>query len=464
MACRRRSQLAPPPRRRPGAGRPKVGSALCGLVSLFAFAGRQSWIAWAHGMSSSNAAALRGAVRVDTSGRHRAAGVGLWATGETDDALEEARMAAEAAKLRLEAERLKVELDEVRRASGFAARVAEPEAAPVASRAPDDNVVTAGGAAALGSPMPSRVVAGEAALALVEDSSVQGAANALLRLLRSADGEASFGYLMNVVVTKLEEASNTDYTLQECRKVLGDASLVEAWNQAGVDVAEAQDAICGAVDLFIVRGSPSSELKSARAARATALRLIIHDQLPDLFKGYARFIKLQGSVAQRRNEQEFLIDNSLVQNLKPEEKEAADFGARLENLPSEEARARSGLERFRQMPLMREVSSLLQADPGLSELARAFSPWEVRLYSAAHKVQYKALPEEERKKSDELEVVEIQLGPPQLLGILVVIAALAFFAASGVKNTFFPERNGDTSTRFSQTRMPLYGLKDANLK
>jgi len=375
-------------------------------------------------------------------------------------------MAAEAAKLRLEAERLKVELDEVRRASGFAAGVAEPEAAPVASRAPDDDAVTAGGAAAMGSPTPSpsRVVAGEAALALVEDSSVQGAANALLKLLRSADGEASFGYLMNMAVTKLEEASNTDYKLEECRKVLGDASLVEAWKQAGVDLAEAQDAICGAVDLFIVNGSPTSEVKSARAARATALRLIIHDQLPDLFKGYARFIKLQGSVAQRGNEQEFLIDNSLVQNLKPEEKEAADFGARLENLPSEEARARWGLQRFRQMPLMREVSSLVQADPGLSELARAFSPWEVRLYSAARKVQYKALPEEERKKSDELEVVEIQLGPPQLLGILVVIAALAFFAASGVKNTFFPERNGDTSTRFSQTSMPLYGLKDANLK
>merc|ERR1740121_3595091 len=229
-----------------------------------------------------------------------------------------------------------------------------------------------------------------------------------------------------------------------------------AWEAAGLNSAEAQQALCEAFELLAPQGSVSQELKSpTKMDRAAVLNLMVFDQLPDYYASYGELLMLQDSAGARNEEDKLLVDPSIVEKMTVGEKEAARFAMRLGDLSSEEARTRSRLKRLREEPLMREVSVLVAADAELAELAKALAPWEPQLYGAARRAQLRARPEEDRPQGTEIIKLNLELTIFQVIGSLVVTAALAFFSAQAVKQAIFPDKGLSAQAG----DMPLYSLK-----
>jgi len=325
-----------------------------------------------------------------------------------------------------------------------------PEIAQVSEEQTSPHVASADGPGTEHSTVEAPAV-GATARAFVESATLRRAARALLALHRGTPDGAALGGLVSKALAALEGSG----TVASCDSVVtGDEAMRSAWEAAGLSATEAEQALCEAVKLLAPRGSVTRELKRAgEGDRAAVLQLMVFDQLPDQYGSYADLVMMEDDKS-IGSEDLVMVDQSLTKKLGTKEKEAARFARRLEGLPSDDARARSRLQRLREEPMMKEVAALVAADSELTELAGALAPWELQLYQAARKAQLRARPKEDQPEEG-TEIIKLEFTIVQLVGSLVVTIALAYFSAQAVKQAVFP--NKDLSTQAGD--MPLYSLK-----
>eukprot|EP00929_Paragymnodinium_shiwhaense_P099046 TRINITY_DN6060_c0_g6_i1.p2 TRINITY_DN6060_c0_g6~~TRINITY_DN6060_c0_g6_i1.p2 ORF type:complete len:441 (+),score=164.76 TRINITY_DN6060_c0_g6_i1:130-1452(+) len=367
-----------------------------------------------------------------------------------NDIVEKAKAAAEAAKLNLEAARLKAQLQELQKSTGQSSESSSPPPPPApAATAPAAAAPAAAAPAAtpglesaiseaLGvsssSTLLDSVDASPEARSLVDASAIRQAASRLVELKRSNKDafEAFVGRACDAV-----ETGKGDYD-----GVLGDSGM---WESAGTTKQDAEACFRRAVELLAAKGSASKELgRTSALDRQAVLKMIVYDQLPELYKSYAEVIELKENPNKDMDEAGqgmTVVDPSLLEGMTDEEKQAASFAKRLEMIPSEQERAKARLARFREQPLARDVTALVAASPELAELGEALRPMENRIYTSAHTAQLRELPEQEIKEK-EITTISLEFNIVQLVGGLVVVIALAFFAAQGAKTALDPAQQG----------------------
>uniref|UniRef100_A0A7S4UG38 Uncharacterized protein n=1 Tax=Alexandrium monilatum TaxID=311494 RepID=A0A7S4UG38_9DINO len=355
---------------------------------------------------------------------------------EPDPLLDEARAAAEAAKLRLEAAKLRQEAELWRARSGGEAPPAA--AAPVPMSAP---VSASPGAAVAPTSTGAGSEAQADASALVGSPAVRRACGVLLRLQR-ADGGRALEDLVLRACSELEAGGGS------ADAVVGDGGV---WEGAGVDPAEAREALAALAELLALRGSPVTELKTTRQRdRAAVLKVVIYDQLPETSRAYAKMAGMEQEGSEDGATELTVMDAQL--QISEEERKAVRFLRRLELFPSEADRDQERLRRLREMPLAKEALAQAGADPELAELGAAVAPLETRLYGAVRGAQLRARPKEETDE-DRVQVVSLEFNLAQALGALVVIIVLAYGSAQLAKGAF-QQRSG-----YSPDQMPTYGLQ-----
>jgi len=348
----------------------------------------------------------------------------------------EARAAAEAAKFRLEAAKLQMEIEQLRGSKADASGdKASAVAVPVlgATEAVPAPVATEAGASAV-------VLAGPDARAFVGSPVLRRASEALLCLKRKEGGEAALEALVLRACDVLETG------VGDVDGVVGGAAM---WEGTGFDPKGVRDSFLEAAELLTPKGSPSKEVKAGGSGdRMAALKMIAFDQLPDLYRTYGELLELSDKEAQSKFDDGptdvTFMDPSISADLGEDEKAAARFMRRVDLIASDTERVRARMQRLCDMPLVKEVMSLVTDDADIEELTRALEPLTIRIYNATRTAQLRALPAEEIR-SKEVKVLELEFNIFQAIGALVVVIALAFFAAQAVKESLKPP---DSATPF----------------
>lgn len=369
--------------------------------------------------------------------------------------LETARAAMQAAKLRLEAAKLRMEVEQASPAAisqASSSPAPEPGTAAGTSDASVPSVATleaelAGNEGATPNDSTSPVEVGAEAMALADSSALRDAANTLLKLRRSAGGDAALEKLV------LQGCDALENGMGDVDTVLSNANV--DWDAAGISTSEAKQALCGAVDLLTPRGSPQAEVKlQPQPDRAAVLRIMLHDQGPDIYSGYAQVLDLDDQPTTNADGMTdvSIVDPSITQGLTPEIKDAALFSRRLEKIPSEDERTRTRLKRLKEMPLVQQFATAVESNADLAEVANALSPWELRIYNAVREAQLRKRPEEDKQQ---VSMVSLEFSLAQVIGALVVSIALAYVAAQFAKGALNPQQDG-----FDNSQVPLYSLSN----
>jgi len=204
------------------------------------------------------------------------------------------------------------------------------------------------------------------------------------------------------------------------------------------------------------------KLRLAAPDRAALMELVLYDRLPEKYKGLAALIELQEKIqaqggdtdAEGVRDIQFIDPKATKVVEDPEVRAAVRFFKRLELIPSAGEKNRERLRRLQEMPLARQIAAAAAADSEWAELGRALQeseePLVERLYAAMRGAQMDGVLSEDEKVS----VIDVELNLFQILGALVVIAALAFGAANLTKSAL---RQG-TPNQASES-LPMYTLK-----
>ncbi|CAK0854804.1 unnamed protein product [Prorocentrum cordatum] len=106
------------------------------------------------------------------------------------------------------------------------------------------------------------------------------------------------------------------------------------------------------------------------------------------------------------------------------------------------------------MPTMREVNRLADERAGLRAVAEALWPYRDRFYASARA----ARPGSDGSKDDpEVTVIDLEVDIFQVVGALVVVAALAYFGFSLVRG-LLPQPQ---DYQMEQAALPTYSLKSS---
>jgi len=233
-----------------------------------------------------------------------------------------------------------------------------------------------------------------------------------------------------------------------------------AWEAAGIDPSKARETLRAAAALFTPRGSPADEVRTTQQRdRKTALKLLLYDQLPETTRAFAELIKLEEQAREDGATEVTLVDPGLARLSATEDvREAVRFAARLELIASDEERVRERLQRLRQLPLARGLLAAAELDVGLTELAgsAALEPLLPRLYNATRTAQLRARPQDETR-DDRVQVMSLEFNLLQALGVLVVIAALAYGASQLAKGALKQRAGGGD-------QMPVYSLSSTEAR
>jgi len=373
----------------------------------------------------------RHAEPVDANGEQAPAGA------EVDGTVEEARAAMEAAKLRLEAAKMRME-----------AAMEEEENVRMKAKAEEELVAATPVATPVESPVEapvevlesSETAAGPDAIALINSTVVQQAAQILVKLRQAEGGTHALEALVLRACSELEAGKNCNWDY-----LLGDGS---EWRAAGVEPAEANETLSNLAALLMPRDSPVKEVQtmSQPSDRRTALRLLIYDQLPETSRELAKLVETREGDAPTA-ELTFSTDSEFI--VGDEEREAVHFNQRLELINSEPERQRTRLQRFSNMPLAKEVISTASKDPSLKELAGILDAHALRLYGAVREAQLRARPEED---TETITVIDLSISLEQLLGALFLVVVVAYLCFQG------PQTGIEQSTR-NVDQMPIYSLR-----
>jgi len=199
--------------------------------------------------------------------------------------------------------------------------------------------------------------------------------------------------------------------------------------------------------------------------RAACLDLIIYDLMPDTFRGLVPLLEAEDNAGEfdpDRQDVPIVLGDSgeAVDAMKdPRVKDAVRFTKRLTLLTDPDGtslpQAKARLERLRDSPVARQVTSGMKANPALMNLYTLLEPDELRVYAAARARMQGFSPDELAKEEAKAEatVINLEFNIFQLVGAIILIGALAYGAANAGKP------NGGVQP--ASDSLPMYSLSES---